>query len=103
MKNCMIEEIWGILYGELSSLRREFFCAFLEMVLALMKNAALGYGQKADSWDLPVKFPNTGERLASTWFFTAIVVFPWIYPKDFGCLKNICYNKRMVRFTIMTE
>ncbi len=48
MKNCMIEEIWGILYGELSSLRREFFCAFLEMVLALMKNAELGYGQNAD-------------------------------------------------------
>lgn len=41
----MIEEIWSILYGELSSLRREFFCAFLEMALALMKNAELDYGQ----------------------------------------------------------
>ena len=44
----MIEEIWSIRYGELSSLRREFFCAFLEMALALMKNAELGYGQNVD-------------------------------------------------------
>ena len=43
----MIEEIWSIRYGELSSLRREFFCAFLEMALALMKNAELDYRQNA--------------------------------------------------------
>lgn len=43
------------------------------------------------------------ERLVSTWVFTAIVVFPWIYPKDFGCLKNICYNKQIVRFIMMNE
>lgn len=43
----MIEKIWSILYGELSSLRREFFCAFLEMALALMKNAELDYRQNA--------------------------------------------------------
>ena len=49
------------------------------------------------------KNQGNSERFSSTRFLMAIVVFPWINTKDFGCLKNICYNKRIVRFIMTTE
>ena len=43
----MIEEIWSIRYGGTLVAAARVFCAFLEMALALMKNAELDYGQNA--------------------------------------------------------